>query len=69
MHYYEKMTEIRKRCKMSQAEVANHLKTTQQQIHKYEKGLQEMPVSRFIELAELYHVSLDELAGLKNLDT
>lgn len=63
MQYYEKMTEIRKQKGYSQREIAEALNTTQQQIYKYENGIQEMTVRRFIELADLYNVSLDELAG------
>ena len=55
--------EIRKERKLSQQKVAEYLNTTQQQIYKYENGIQEIPTSRFIKLADLYNVSLDDLAG------
>lgn len=68
MQYYEKMTEIRKEKGLSQREVAEYLNTTQQQIYKYENGIQEITVRRFMQLADLYNVTLDELAG-RNFDT
>lgn len=63
MKYYNKIAEIRQQRGYSQRKIAEVLNTTQQQIYKYEKGMQEMTVSRFIELADFYELSLDDLAG------
>ena len=52
----------------SQTQIAKILKTTQQQIWKYEsenpKYNQEIPVRHIITLARLYNVSTDYLLGL-----
>lgn len=65
MQYNNNLAKIRKQKGYSQREIAEVLKTTQQQINKYENGQQEMNVSRFIELADFYNITLDELAGRK----
>lgn len=66
-----KLRECRKAAGLSEAKVAEALNTTQQQINKYETGKQKITFERAIELADLYHVTLDELAGrnLENLDS
>lgn len=63
MDITQRITEERKAHGLSQKEIAEYLNTTQQQINKYERGKQEIPVRRLIELADLYHVSLDYLTG------
>lgn len=58
-----KLKECRKRAGLTQEQVALALNTAQYQIHKYESGKQDITLQRAIELADLYHVTLDELAG------
>lgn len=58
-----KLKECRKKAGLSQEQVALILGTAQFQIHKYESGKQDLTLSRAIELANLYKVTLDELAG------
>lgn len=53
----------RKKAGYSQQQVAIAIGTTQQQINKYESGKQDITLARAIELADLYQVTLDELAG------
>ena len=60
------LKECRKKAGMTQAQAATALLTTQQQINKYESGKQDLTLTRAIELADLYKVSLDELAGREN---
>lgn len=69
MQYYNNLATIRQERGFSQKQIADILNTTQQQIYKYEKGIQEMTVSRFIELADFYEISLDELAGRTQIQT
>lgn len=69
MQYYINLATIRQERGLSQKQIADVLNTTQQQIYKYEKGIQEMTVSRFIELADFYEISLDELAGRTQIQT
>lgn len=63
MQYYKNLAKIRKEKGFSQAKIAEILKTTQQTINRYENGQTNMSVSRFIELADFYQITLDELAG------
>ena len=58
-----KLKECRKRAGYTQEQVAIALNTAQYQIHKYETGKQEISLARAIDLADLYKVTLDELAG------
>lgn len=57
------LKECRKKAGLTQEQVAIALNTHQYQIHKYESGKQDITLSRAIELADLYQVTLDELAG------
>ena len=63
-HYYKLLKEAREDKDILQKQAAHALSTTQQQIFKYESGLQEMTVSRLKILCELYDVSADYILGL-----
>ncbi len=60
---YTRLRDLREDSDKTQADVAKYLGTTAQYYGKYEKGERELPFSRAIELAELYDVSLDYIAG------
>lgn len=67
-----RLKKAREEAGMTQTEVAEQLNTAQYQIHKYESGKQEISFARAIDLAELYKVSLDYLAGrtdIKEMNT
>lgn len=64
MQYYERIKAIREDKELNQTQVAEILGTTQQQIYKYENGLQEMSVARFKKLCEYFQVSADYILGL-----
>ena len=64
MEIHERLKAIREDRDESQAEIAKVIDTTQQQIYKYEKGLQEMTISRLKTLCEYYQVSADYILGL-----
>ena len=64
MEYYEKLKAIREGQDMTQQEVAEALRTTRQQISKYENGTQLMTIGRLRELCRLYKVSSDYILGL-----
>lgn len=64
MCYYDKLREVREDLDLSRETVAQAIGTTQQQLYKYEKGLQEMTVTRFAELCKFYKVSADYILGL-----
>lgn len=58
-----KLKECRKKAGYTQMQVAEELNTAQFQVHKWETGKQEISLARAIDLADLYKVTLDELAG------
>ena len=64
--YIERIIEIRKEQGYSQKEIAELLNTTQQQYAKYEKGIQEIPTRRIIELAKIFNVTSDYILGVTN---
>lgn len=69
MEYYEKLKATREDQNKTQQEVADALKTTRQQIGKYETGSQIMTIGRLKELCQFYNVSTDYILGLpKGLD-
>ena len=63
-----KLKEIREKANKSQMEIAMYMETTQHQISKWENGKQDITLGKAIKLADLYKISLDELAGRK-IDT
>lgn len=64
MNHYQRLKDIREDHDVDQKEIAALLKTTQQQISKYETGKQMMGIDKYIVLAKHYNVSLDYLTGL-----
>lgn len=64
MNYYERLKDIREDNDLTQSDVANILKTTRQQVSKWETGTQMMGVDKYIVLAKHYNVSVDYLLGL-----
>lgn len=63
--YPEIIRELREDRDLTQADIAKVLGTTQQVYSRYEKGINEMPVRHIITLCRFYHVSADEILGLK----
>jgi len=61
------LKDIRKKKGVSQKDLAKSLKTTQQQISKYEKMIDIPSLQRLIEIAHVFNVSLDELVQIKNI--
>lgn len=59
MQYYERLRDVREDLDLKQSTVAKAIGTTQQQIYKYEKGIQEMTASRLKQFCEYYNVSAD----------
>ena len=64
MEPYQRLRDMREDHDLSQADIANLLQTTQEQISKYETGKQMMGVDKYIKLARYYNVSLDYLTGI-----
>ena len=66
MNYGERLRILREKHELTQKEVANYLKTTQSYYAQYERNERQIPFERVIELAKLYKVSLDYIAGLSD---
>lgn len=62
----ENIKMLRKNKKLKQEDIANLLKTTQEQYSKYERGVRIIPIDRLAILAEYFNVSIDYLVGLTN---
>lgn len=59
-----RLKDIREDRDLKQADVAKILNTTQEQVSKWENGVQLMGIDKYMILAEYYNVSIDFLCGL-----
>lgn len=66
MALYTRLKDLREDNELSQIEVANELKITQQHYSLIETGKIEAKFEKMIKLALLYDTSLDYIAGLTN---
>ena len=66
MNYGERLRILREKHELTQKEVAEYLKTTQSYYAQYERNQRQIPFERVIELAKLYKVSIDYIAGLSD---
>lgn len=64
MYYSQKMRDLRTDHDLSQLQVAQILGTTKNQVGKYERGEQEMPIKHLLTLCDYYKVSADYILGL-----
>lgn len=64
--YIKRLRDIREDRDLTQKEVAEYLKITQQQYSLYESGKRDLPVDLLIELSKYYGLSTDYILGLKN---
>ena len=62
--YAQKLRDLRIDHDKSQAQIAIILGTTKNQVGKYERGEQEMPIKHLITLCNYYDVSADYILGL-----
>lgn len=67
MNYYERLKDVREDHDLTQAEIANLLQTTRQQVSKWETGAQMMGIDKYIKLAIHYNISVDYLLGLTDI--
>ena len=67
MNYYERLKHLREDKDLKQTDIAKLLKTTPQQVSKWETGVQMMGVDKYIVLAQFYNVSVDYMLGLIDL--
>ena len=64
LEYVQKIKSLRLDHDLSQAQVAEILGTTKNQVGKYERGEQEMPIKHLHTLCRYYGVSADYILGL-----
>lgn len=64
--YIKRIKDLREDRDITQKEIADYLKITQQQYSLYEKGKRTLPIDLLIELSKYYNVSTDYLLGLTN---
>lgn len=57
------LKKYRLKCDMTQEEVAKALNKTPQTYSRYETGTSQPDIQTLIEIADLYHISLDYLTG------
>lgn len=62
--YAQRIRDLRIDHDKSQAQIAIILGTTKNQVGKYERGEQEMPIKHLIALCNYYEVSADYILGL-----
>ncbi len=58
------LKQVREDHDLTQADIAKLLKTTKQQVSKWETGVQMMGVDKYVVLARYYNISVDYLLGL-----
>lgn len=66
MYYYQRLRDIREDMDLKQEELANKLNMTRQQYQLYESGKREIPFHSVIELAGIFGISIDYIAGRTN---
>ena len=63
-YYYKRLRDLREDHDLTQKQVADLIKTTQQVYSEYEKGIREIPLFKMVILAKFYNVSMDYLTDL-----
>lgn len=66
MYYNERIQYVRETKNITQIELAKHLGIKQQQYARYEKGINLMPLTYFVEVCKYLNVSADYLLGLSD---
>ncbi len=64
--FKDRLREIRKYNKITQKQLGNHLKITEQTVSKYETGVSEPNIEMIIEIAKFFNVTIDYLLGNDN---
>ena len=63
---YPRIRELREDADMNQTSVAKYLNMSQTGYSKYETGENDIPTRVLIQLARLYHVSIDYMLGISD---
>ncbi len=69
MNYGQKISDLRKENKLTQAELGNKLNVTAQAVSKWENGLSEPDIESIKKMCELFNVSVDEFLGVSKKET
>ncbi len=64
MDYIDRIKAVRKKAGKTQADMAELLKTTQQQYSKYENRTNELPIRHLITICRFFNVGSDEILGI-----
>lgn len=64
MKYQQRIKDLRNDNDLTQAQIAQVLRTTQTNYSDYERGIHELPISHLITLCKIYNVSADYILGL-----
>ena len=65
--YQERIRALREDHDLTQEQVAKYLGTSQTMYARYERGANELPLRHLVALCELYHVSADEILGIRTV--
>lgn len=63
MNFGERLRTLREKHELTQKEVAEQLHTSQSYYAQYENDRRPIPFERVVELARIYNVSIDYIAG------
>lgn len=63
--YFDRLRELREDRDLTQSDIADVLKTTQQVYSRYENGINQIPLHHLVTLCEFYGVSADYVLGIK----
>ncbi len=69
MDHIDRIKEIRKKAGKTQSDMAELLKTTQQQYSKYENRANDLPIRHLITICRYFHVQSDVVLGLAESDS
>lgn len=61
--FCENLSRLRRTADMTQSELADRLNLTRQAVSRYEKGDSFPDISILVKIAEIFHISIDELIG------
>ena len=66
MQKYQRLQDLREDNNLKQVTIAEKISTTQKQYSRWETGEYPIPFEKVIQLAKIYDVSIDYIAGLTN---
>lgn len=66
MSYYQRIRDLREDSEYTQDDVCNMLKIHKSKYERYEQGKSKIDFDFIVQIAKLYDVSIDYIAGLTN---